>query len=319
MLNVFLTVDTEVWPATPQWRESRLAHDIGRDIFGETSSGSFGLPYQIEQLNRYGLKASFFVESLFAGAVGFEPLRRIVRAIQGGGHDVQLHLHTEWLDKLADSPLPGRAGQHLKDFSLDEQSILISTGLANLRECGVDEVQAFRAGNYGANLDTLRALAQNGIFIDTSYNACYRSSSCGIETPDLLLQPRRLAGVLEFPISFFCDYPGHYRHAQLCACSSSEMENALLDAWKSNWHCFVLIFHSFELIKRGRGTPDGVVIKRFERLCQYLAENPDKFRVSTFADIEPDPVPLRSSPAPLRSPLRFTAQRFAEQLAGRIL
>jgi len=39
-------------------------------FYGETAEGDFGLPYQIEQLNRYGLKATYFLEPLFADRVG---------------------------------------------------------------------------------------------------------------------------------------------------------------------------------------------------------------------------------------------------------
>src|SRR5438034_4611872 len=95
-LNVFLTVDTEVWPRTPDWIATGLSPEIDRFIYGVTADGQFGLKYQIDMLNEYGLKAVFLVEALFACIVGLEPLRKIVSLIQAGGHDVQLHIHTEW-------------------------------------------------------------------------------------------------------------------------------------------------------------------------------------------------------------------------------
>ncbi|HYT94640.1 MAG TPA: hypothetical protein VEL76_38345, partial [Gemmataceae bacterium] len=250
MLNVFVTVDTEAWPFTPDWRASRLEQDIRRDVFGETGDGAFGLNYQLDLLNTHGLKAIFLVEALFACAVGLEPLRRIVELIQGKGHEVQLHLHTEWLQWLDPSPLPGRTGRNMKDFSEEEQAILIARGAENLRSCGVRDLCAFRAGNYGANFDTLRALARNGLRYDTSHNTCYLDAECGMRTPRPFLQPCVVNGVWEFPISFFRDWPGHYRHAQVCACSAQEIEAALMQAWRRGWYSFVLVAHSFELLKR---------------------------------------------------------------------
>lgn len=325
MLNVFLTVDTEVWPQTPDWRKSGLSQDIRRDIHGATPEGEFGLPFQIELLNTYGLKAVFFVEALFACSVGLDPLRKIVGMIQNGGHDIQLHLHTEWLDKITEPILPGRTGLNLRDFSEDEQVLLIARGIQNLQACGVSNICAFRAGNYGANFDTLQALSRNGILYDTSYNACYLNLSCGIQTPELLLQPKQIHGVYEFPVSFFRDYPGHYRHAQLCACSSQELENILLGAWKQGWYSFVLVSHSFELIKYrkqvvgGSASADRIVIKRFERLCRFLANHRDKFCTAVFSEMTPDTIPVMAPLLPLHSGMHYTALRFLEQLAGKML
>src|SRR5262249_44446685 len=150
------------------------------DIYGETPEGDFGVPYQMSVLNAYGLVATFFVEALFPCVVGLEPLSEIVELIQKGRHEVQLHLHTEWLGRMPESICPGKVGQNIKDFTESDQSFLVGRGLDNLRACGVDNVCAFRAGNYGANFATLRALERQGIRYDTSYNACYLDSACGL-------------------------------------------------------------------------------------------------------------------------------------------
>lgn len=117
MLNVFLTIDTETYPKTPNWRETGLSEEIERDIYGATPQGEFGLRYQIEKLNAYGLKAVFFVEALFACEVGLAPLRNIVETVQSGGHDVQLHIQPEWVAWMTEPILPGVSGDNMKDFS----------------------------------------------------------------------------------------------------------------------------------------------------------------------------------------------------------
>lgn len=322
MLNVFITVDTELWPRTPDWRASSLSQEMEYYIFGRTRDGEFGLPYQMDVLNAHGLKAVFFVEPLFACAVGLGPLRQIVGMIRDRGHDVQLHMHTEWLYKT-DSILPGRTGQNIKDFTEDEQTLLLARGMQNLAACGVAHVRAFRAGNYGANFDTLRALSRNGILYDSSYNFPYLKKDCGMPLPEPLLQPRQLHGVYEFPISFFRDWPGHYRHAQLCACSRQELENALLGAWRSGWYSFVLVSHSFELIRfpTRAGNPafaDRIAVKRFEWLCRFLAGNRDKFRTAVFSEVAPEAIPATAPSPPLRSSIYRTARRVVEQLRERM-
>lgn len=56
-LKVFLTVDAEAWPRFRDWRETGLRQDVDREIYGATPSGRFGIGYQMDLLDRYGLKA----------------------------------------------------------------------------------------------------------------------------------------------------------------------------------------------------------------------------------------------------------------------
>ncbi|HVT88189.1 MAG TPA: hypothetical protein VHD56_05005 [Tepidisphaeraceae bacterium] len=322
MLNVFITIDTEAWPSK-NWREAGLQPDFDLDVYGKTSDGEFGVGYQMDVLDAHQLKAVFFIEALSAPIVGMDRLRQLVQFIQGRGHEVQLHVHSEWLEWLNPSPLPGRTGQNLKDFSLDEQARLVAAGLGNLQACGATDVCAFRAGNYGANLDTLAALARHGIRYDTSHNTCYLESDCGMKDAGILLQPKQINGVCEIPISFFEDWPGHYRHAQLCACSAAEMENALMQAWRAGWFSFVLVSHGFELI-RDRKHPlrparsDSTVVRRFHRVCEFLNHNRDKFRTSGFSDLDPAAIPHIDAARPLRSRIGRTVKRVGEQLLRRI-
>jgi hypothetical protein len=211
----------------------------------------------------------------------------------------------------------------MKELDEDDQAVLIREGLRALRDAGARDVCAFRAGNYGADLATLRALATNGVRYDTSHNACYLGGACGLDTPSRLVQPRPLEGVWEFPISTFADWPGHVRHAQLCACSAGEMESAILRAAERGWYSFVVVSHSFELIRgRKHGTtprPDRIVIRRFERLCAFLARNRDRLRTCGFADLDVASVPSRVDARPLPSRKRLTAGRYAEQMLRRLV
>ena len=322
-VDVYITIDTEVWPRNNRWTQSDLAADLEQDVYGRSESGEVGILYQMDVLESFGLRAVFFVESLFASAAGPEHLSRLVEIIQKRGHEVQLHVHSEWLQLGAGSVLPNKTGKHLKNFSLDDQTLLIGTALRNLRNSGANDVCAFRAGNCGANFDTLRALARLGIPCDSSYNAFYLRSQCGLRTERLLVQPSILEGIHEFPIACFRDWPGHYRHAQIGACSTAEMQSALLGAHRGCWQSFVILSHSFELLK-GRHTrrganPDGRVIRRFEELCQFLGENRHRFRTAVFS--EPDFWPKAAAPPesmPLRSNMARTGWRYVEQLSRRL-
>jgi hypothetical protein len=321
-LKVFITVDTEVYPLVPGWRENGLAGDIRRDIYGDTPSGEFGLRYQMQVLNRYGLKAVFFVEPLYACEMGLETLKRTVGEIQESGHEVQIHIHTEWLQWMTRPPVATR-GKNIGDFSEEDQFILLGQAKKNLEDAGAARLCAFRAGNYGADNRTLRALARLGIAYDTSYNYCYLNAPCRIQTPEPLLQPAQLDGVTEFPVSYFADWPGHYRHFQLCACSAAEIRNVLLSAWQRKWHSVVMVSHGFELLRKRKqprawAIANRIAIRRFEWMCRYLAENRDKFEAATFGDLE-QRAWNTAAQAPLQSMPVRTAFRYMEQIAARLL
>src|SRR5579884_1921803 len=226
--NVFITCDTEIWPPlTPQWRESNLSQEIARDIYGKRGSEEFGIRFQMQVLNKYGLKGVFFVESLFASAVGIEPLKSITDGIQEHGHDVQLHLHPEWLERVEPPLVQQGAAHFMHCFTVEEQTKLIKTGLENLKACGI-RANAFRAGSYGANNDTLEALRRNGIPFDSSYSFPFVGKMCRIAMQPPVLQPQAVHGVIEFPVTYFVDRPGHMRTLQICACSNAELEGILL-------------------------------------------------------------------------------------------
>lgn len=316
MLNVFFTVDVEIWPGSWERLDDRFAEHFRRYVYGPTAKGEYALPAKLQILNDHGLKGSFFVESLFASRVGIAPLQEIVGLIQDAGQEVQMHLHTEWVDKLPTPLLANRSGQHMRCFSKDEQKILIARGLENLSAAGRKNIVAFRAGNYGFNADTLEALAAHNLTFDASYNPCFMGTTSGIAPGQILYQPVKSHGVYEYPVSVYEDYPGHLRHAQLGAVSYAEMTTMLRRAMSNNWHCFVMVSHNFELLDRTKSRPDRIAVRRFRKLCRFLDRHRDEIHASGFDEHRPQA--FDRQPEMIRSnPLR-TGWRIAEQLSRRI-
>lgn len=332
MVDVFITVDTELWPLNhPGWPARPLPVDktdfspeFSVYFDGNTRSGAYGVPYQIHRLNHYGLKASYFVEPLFSLRAGSDLLRRMVTEIEGQGQEVQLHLHTEWLSEIQHPQLPPQFRQHLRHFDEAEQTTLLRVGAQLLRHAGAGEICAFRAGNYGANRTTLRALANNGIRFDSSFNACYQGSACDMPGIGMGLSPQLVDGVVEYPVSHFADFRSHRRHVQFCACSFSELRHLLQQARQLQLPALVIVMHPFELIRKdpllsaqGLALPVRSYIRRFERLCQFLANNRDHFRTRHFRDM----AMTGGLPAPSAHPLVSnglrTVARMAEQAVAR--
>lgn len=316
-IDFLFTIDTEVYPINRDWRADNLARDVDRDIYGETAKGAFGVAYQLEVFAKYGIKAVFFVEGLHASctAVGIEPLTKLVQLIQSYGQEVQLHLHPEWVPLSSGLSVPDR-GHLLTFYNQDEQCKLIETAANNLLKAGATAPIAFRAGDYAANLDTLKALARVGFQFDTSYNFPYLHSTCKIEQDRTLWQAANIHDVWEFPVSCYRDYPGHFRHCELAACSVGEIDASLKSALDNLWSTYVFVSHSFELINNRRSPapvgPKWRVVRRFENLCKLLSSLARKGTVTTrgFADLQPTPLP---DAGPIAGSLTHYAWRNIEQ------
>lgn len=311
-LNVYITVDTETWCGGWDNIDQKFPRAFANYIYGKTSQGDFGLPFQLKSLNDYGLKAVFFVEPLFSMRFGKSYLEEIVGMILEAKQSVELHLHPEWTDESKKVIFPHikNKREHLKFFSFEEQKELISLGIELLSGAGCEKITAFRAGSFGANDDTLRAAQACGLIFDSSYNYCI--PECEIKAFSDIHQPRVFGQITEVPMTTFIDGMGKRRHAQLTACSFAELKSSLDQAYKHQWQSYVLLSHSFELMKLTQSQPDKVVIKRFEKFCAYLNAQQDKFKTCFFnesliSDQADDKQPIGVNIMP-------TAKRYYEQL-----
>lgn len=312
MIDVFITVDVEIWCDGWIDIDAKFPKAFQRYIYGPTFRGNYGLPYQLHQLREYGLKGVFFVEPLFSTRFGLEPLSEILGLIREENQEIQLHLHTEWVDESKQPLLDNITGkkQFLRYFSLQEQVALIDAGRALIGSAGGAEVNAFRAGSFGFNSTTLRALAANRIPFDSSYNASMFGQDSGVSPHVPMVEPAEYDGVCEYPMTVFCS-GGSLRHTQLTACSYREMEGLLWQALESGRKSFVILSHSFELLNQAMNRPDNIVVTRFRKLCSFLDRHRDCFHVGGFQGLIPKPV--SSQPPPLTSPIWKTGLRMLEQ------
>lgn len=271
--RVYLTIDTEYESGFtarngPDTRESNFR----RSIMGETQSGAAGIGYQLDRFDEHGLKAVFFVDPMPALLWGVEAIGDVVAPILTRGHDVQLHLHTEWLALAgAANPLGERTGSNLKDFTFEEQCMLVGYARETLVAAGAPPPVAFRAGNYGANDDTLRALAEFGIAYDSSFSPGFPASACEIGLGPGDLAPTRRCNVIEVPVGCIADSGGKRRHAQLTALSKQELLAMIRHARDSGAGSLTIVSHSFELLSRKRHQINNIVKRRFDSFCAELA------------------------------------------------
>ncbi len=318
VLKVFITTDVELWCGGWTDLDNRFPKAFETYIHGRTPRGDFGLPFQVCLLQEHGLTGVFFVEPLFSLRFGIEPLTEIVDILTQAKQTIDLHMHPEWVDEAIEPPLPGITGKrpHMRDYSRDEQYQLIRIGSDLLKQAGAPPVHAFRAGGFGFDIHTLSALKDNGILVDSSYNPAIMGMTSGLRPNEMLTQPLFHEGVCEVPMTVFTDRPGHLRQAQLCACSSREIEGMLWKSLEEGREAAVILSHSVELLDGTRTRPNKTVIKRFKKLCEFLDRNRDVFEVTDFSEYDcPNHLP---QPAPITSPIWKTGIRHIEQAWSRI-
>jgi hypothetical protein len=313
-LNVSLTFDVEVWCGSWDRLDERFPDAFQRYVYGENENGH-ALPKTLEILARHGLRGVFFVEPLFSYRFGIEPLREIVGLIQDAGHSVQLHLHPEWVDECSPAILDSdRKRPYLHQYSLAEQTRLIAAGMDALRRGGAPRPSAFRAGSYAANRDTLKALAANGIAVDSSINVSYPGSAEDLNDDERNPAPKMIDGVAEFPVSVFRDGLGKSRHWQVGAAGVSESRSLVQQASAAGYRHLVLVSHNFEMLIPGSRKRDPIVVERFDRLCRWLSQQP---RVDVTTEFDTGLCTPSASAPEIRVPLHATAGRVAAQVCRR--
>jgi hypothetical protein len=295
--RVYITVDTET-SMGGAWRNPEYAPlPLDLTIFGRYRSEEYGIPLIMSILEEHGFRATFFTEVFCSYNVGCEAVAAVLRYIQDRGHDAQLHLHPEqrfYRDFL-------RGGKRREEgfmFALPaaEQRQLIREGVELFRQLSGKAPRAYRAGCYAASEVTLRALRENGVEIDSSYNLAYLGSTCGFEIKPLNA-PTVLEGIYEFPVSVFrvAGLDG-YKPLEISAVSVSEIMTTIRCLQQAGCRDVVLVLHSFSLLKNlgvryEHCRPDQIVIRRLTKLCGVLAELRDELEVCVLGDADLSSLP----------------------------
>lgn len=316
MTQTLITIDTELSALFHQ-RGVCLADNFSSSINGECGAGRYGIGWQMARMEAHGLKGVFFVDPLPSLVYGEGWLADAIGPILARGHEVQLHIHTEWLAWAKETPVEGRQGQNLADFSLEDQKTLLGLAIDLLMRAGAPKPIAFRAGNYGADDNSLRALAALGLGWDSSVNAPYLGGACRIALPADQVEAVERCGIVEIPVAGLSEAGNRVRPAQICALSAREMRSALRHAADHQHKAFVIVTHSFEMLSRDRRRANHAVIARFEAMCDAIMADP-RLVSAGFHDLDAAALtsnmaqqPARLGPNRLRSLARMAEQAVA--------
>jgi peptidoglycan/xylan/chitin deacetylase (PgdA/CDA1 family) len=281
------------------WRHpNRGPLSVDKTIFCTTKNSNYGIPLIVEELKKYAFKATFFTELFFSYCLGPDQAQMVVDYLLTNGQDVQLHLHPVFRNHsraikegTPDAFRQYRAlGDALTGRDLETQYELLAEGAELFRRFVGQPPVAFRAGGFLGDHNTLAALRRVAIPIDSSYNpSVAQSFPRGRPKPNIV---QRIDGTIEMPLTTAMSGFDRFRGWKPMAISSvslAELITALTQARAAGLGHVVLIFHSFSTVKPrdvyySSMRPDWIVISRFRRLLKYLADQGDKFEISTFGE-----------------------------------
>jgi len=292
--NVFITIDTEhsIGGAFADPRFKPVGSN--RRIYCRIRGENYGIPLIMDIADQFGLKASFFLEVLNRYYFGEAQSRSVAEYILKRGHDLQLHLHPNYLNFSMPDPASLRYSDHLNRYSLEQQKEFIAEGRNTLTRYGASHLNAFRAGNYSADDNTLTALAENHFLVDSSYNKAFIGKPCMLtrfDLPDAL----KIGDIYEFPVTNFSEaniFGGfRYRPLDLNGASFGQIRQVLDGAVECGVKNVTMILHSFSFVnprdvQYQKAAPRKLIIRRFKNVCRYLSENAERFSVMPFGDLD---------------------------------
>ncbi|WEU41075.1 MAG: polysaccharide deacetylase family protein [Candidatus Odinarchaeum yellowstonii] len=185
--KIIITIDTEVGE-----KAKSISDGFTKFIEGRINNEHYGVYKIIEILDSYNFKAEFFVDVYESKVFGEYNFELLCKNIKNSGHGVQLHTHPSYAYSNEKT--------NMHQYSLEEQIKIIRDGKNLIKKWIAQEPIAHRAGNYGADNNTLQALNCNGIRIDSSY--FHNHPNCKIQLKTIN-EPVLLNNVLEIPITVF--------------------------------------------------------------------------------------------------------------------
>jgi len=256
-----------------------------------------GLGFLLDTFRTFGIRATFFVETLNHCYFGDDPMRGVAQRILSEGHDVQLHVHPCWLhfrdpnwrSKVGvarpNDSCAGRARQELAD--------IIGIGIETLQRWGVPRPIALRTGSLHVDRNVYAAMSEAGIGIGSNIGLGYNPPS----DSSLHLKGGRhwIDGVLELPVLTYTDArAGHWTHRRMLTVISTSWRETRVLLRKARAIAsspVVLLTHPFEYIWRGdfrykRTAPNRVTQRRLRQLCRFIQDHDSHFIPVTFSQMK---------------------------------
>lgn len=293
-LIIFITIDTE-----------DNYFEVPRLITGEGLTGNPGIHKILDITEQYGFKSNVFLDVY--NHHNFQPgvLQSIAQSIYDRGHEVELHTHPDYAKHL------DFYKGYIYKYPLEGQIRIMEYGKNLIYEWTGEYLVAHRGGSYAMNEDTLNALYEVGIPIDSSLYFQHKNNQ--LKEAFTINKVSFYARTIEVPVTLvrIAKSDGSYRNSKfdIDAHSYDQLIKVIQSAKGNNLPTLTLFLHSFSFIRRNTkkardeddpralfrslsrnrsfkceilGVDDNKVVK-YDQLLNYIAQDSD-IEVLTFRD-----------------------------------
>ncbi len=234
-LIIFITIDTE-----------DDYFDVPRLITGEGLTSSPGIYTILDITEKYGFRSNVFLDVY--SHVNFQPgvLESIAKSIYKKGHAIELHSHPNYAKRL------NFYKKCIYKYSLEEQIQILEYGKRLIYQWTGEYPIAHRGGSYAGNEDTLAALHQVGIPIDSTLFFNHKNNK--INERYTVNKVSSYSHTLEVPVTFVrvAKSNGEYHETKfdLDHLSYAQLVQVIQLAKEHNLQTLTLFLHSFSFINK---------------------------------------------------------------------
>lgn len=265
----------------------------GRHVWCPVDGRSQGLGFLLGTLEEFGIRATFFVETLQVAYFGDGPMQEIASTVAAAGHDVQLHLHpawaafdrSDWRSNLATS----QPKDEMHRRETDELAGWMQRGIDTFRRWGLPAPTALRTGNMMIDRNVYRAMSELGLRASSSIAASlFKPSESALQLNHGM---HSIEGILEFPVFSYrgVSWGPWSRRKSWTVMGTSAMEARFLleQARAEKVETVVLLTHCHEFVSgsmRGPLSCNRLNQARFRDLCSFLSSTRDRFETVCIGD-----------------------------------
>lgn len=200
--RVVITVDVEAQPA----RAPR--NHIDQLIYGRLGDGEeFGIGRMFDIAEKHGVGITCFLDYAEEHLYG-DALLDVGRYIAARGHDLQVHLHPEFMSSDSFVRSGVKRINDMFEVGTPQARLLIEYAVDAHHRVTSNKPVAFRGGGYRYNGAILEELARHDFIFNSSYNASRENQPFNIGSTK---QFRWSSGSFELPISCVFDFKGTKR------------------------------------------------------------------------------------------------------------
>lgn len=279
-------------------------------LLGVCDGASGGLSFILDTLDAYGLRATFFIETLQTLWFGLDEMGTVALTLLDRGHELQLHLHPVWLlfedpdwaMKAQESPPHAETHDNLAQYSNDKAADILLRARNIFKDWALDLPTAVRTGSLMTERDLYPVFRDCGLTLSSSVGL-------GLHQPqDQALKRFHSAalidGVLELPVTSYQSYNHMLRPktrlATVIGTGRMEQRSLLSKASQNEIPFLIMLSHISEFqVRKGRGLHRNRHTERkFKQLCFELAHRND-LRSATISELADLPLPENETPIQL--------------------